>query len=373
MTFAMGLTFAILIAALIMFILDVYPIDFVAFSVMALVLVLGPILDVTPQEAISGFSNPATITVLAMFILSAGIYQTGVVNRLAHHMLRLSGQSHIKQLLVVMFAVGPISAFINNAAAVAILIPSVITLARKRHRAPSKLLIPLSYFSQLAGAVTLVGTSSNILASALSAKAGLGGFSMFEFSHIGLLVFTTGAIYLLFIAPRLLPEHRGDEPVIDSYQIKSYLSEVIVLEDSPLIGKSVVENRLGQLFDIDVLEIIRTGQRLHPPLDDEVFKAGDILFVKANAKQLLRIKDMEGLAIEPEMRLSNREITDKDRGLLEVEIGPNSALIGGTLESNNFRNYFNCTVIAIQKRGELVRERLSRVSLNFGDMLLVQG
>jgi di/tricarboxylate transporter len=142
-----AVAFAILIGALIVFVLDIFPIDFVAFSIMALVLVLGPFLDVTPLEAISGFSNPATITILAMFILSAGIYKTGAINRLAHHMVRLSGDSHIRQLVIVMLVVAPISAFINNTAAVAILIPSVITMAREHRRAPSKLLIPLSYFS----------------------------------------------------------------------------------------------------------------------------------------------------------------------------------------------------------------------------------
>ena len=148
----MLLAFAILAAALVIFILDVIAIDFVAFSIMALILVLGPTLGVEPHEAISGFGSPATITILAMFILSAGIYRTGVINRLASTMTRYSGTSNTRQLVIILLVVGPISAFINNTAAVAILIPSVITMARHHRRAPSKLLIPLSYFSQMAGA-----------------------------------------------------------------------------------------------------------------------------------------------------------------------------------------------------------------------------
>ena len=132
MTFEMALAFGILGGALVVFMLDIVAIDFVAFSIMALILALGPVLGVTPREAISGFSNPATITILAMFILSAGIYRTGIINRLAHVMIRFAGDSIVKQLLIIMFVVGPISAFINNTAAVAILIPSVITMARSR-------------------------------------------------------------------------------------------------------------------------------------------------------------------------------------------------------------------------------------------------
>ncbi|MDH3676255.1 MAG: SLC13 family permease, partial [Anaerolineae bacterium] len=154
MTFEIALAFAILIGALVIFSLDLFPIDLVALAIMALILILGPILGVTPQEALSGFSNPATITVLAMFILSGGINRTGAINLLARHMTRFAGDVELRQLITIMLVVGPLSIFINNTAAVAILIPSVIALAHEHHRAPSKLLIPLSFFSQLAGVIT---------------------------------------------------------------------------------------------------------------------------------------------------------------------------------------------------------------------------
>lgn len=373
MTLGIALAYTILLVALIIFALELFPIDFVAFAILALILVLGPILEIRPEEAISGFSNPATITVLAMFILSGGINRTGIINLLAQRMIRFAGTTELKQLITVMLVVGPISAFINNTAAVAILIPSVITLARERQRAPSKLLIPLSFFSQLAGIITLIGTSTNILASALSASEGYGEFRMFEFAKVGLLIFATGALYFLLIGRKLLPERRGEGEVTESYRIKEYLTEVIILDDSPLVGKAVVEGRLREQFDIHVLEILRDGQKLEHPLGDKVFQAGDILFVKANTGQLLKIKDIEGLAIEPEMRLEDQTLKSDQRGLLEVVIGPNSDLIGGTLETTNFRHHYNCTVIAIRKHGELIQERLGQVKLNFGDTLLLRG
>lgn len=373
MTPEIALTFAILIGALIVFALDIFPIDFVAFSILALMLALAPVVELTPEEAISGFSNPATITVLAMFILSGGIYRTGIINRLTRGSIRYAGNSELKQLFILMAIVGPISAFINNTAAVAILIPMVLTLAREHQRAPSKLLIPLSYFSQLAGVITLIGTSTNVLASALSAQHGYGAFGMFEFSHIGLFIFATGAIYLLTVGRKLLPERRTQPEASENYEMKEYLTEVILLENSPLIGKNVVESHLREQFDIHVLEILRNGRKLAHPLADKVFQAGDILFIKANTQQLLQIKDIEGLEIEPEMRLDSQELKSDKRGLLEVVIAPNSDLIGGTLESTNFRYHYNCTVIAIRKHGEVIRERLSEVTLNFGDTLLLRG
>ncbi len=373
MTPEMALAFAILIGALIIFVLDLFPIDFVAFTIMALVLVLGPILDVTPREAISGFSNPATITVLAMFILSAAVNSTGIINLLAHRMTHFAGSSEMRQLFTVMLVVGPISAFINNTAAVAILIPSVITMAREHQRAPSKLLIPLSYFSQLAGAMTLIGTSTNILGSTLSAEAGYGTFGMFEFTKVGLPIFVTGSLYLLLVGRKLLPERRTEWGVVENYRIREYLTEVIVLGNSPLVGQSVVKSRLRELFDIHILEILRNGKKLAHPLADKIFHSHDVLFIKTNTRRLLKIKDMEGLAIAPVVRLGDKELESKERGLLEVEIGPNSDLIGGTLESTNFRHHYNCTVIAIRKHGEVVRERLSDVILNFGDLLLLRG
>jgi di/tricarboxylate transporter len=373
MTIEIALVFAILAAALVVFALDIFPIDFVAFAIMALILVLGPLLGIAPEDAISGFSNPATITVLAMFILSGGIYRTGAINLLARRAVRLAGGSEFRQLLAVMAIVAPISAFINNTAAVAILIPFAMALARESKRSPSKLLIPLSYTSQLGGVVTLIGTSTNVLTSALTAREGLAGFGMFEFSKIGLLIFGTGALYMLLIGRRLLPERRTDTDIAEKYRVKDYLTEVVVLENSPLVGVTLAESGLSERFDIHVLEILRGGQKLSYPLADKVLRAGDILFIRANREQLLKIKDEEGLALEPEVRLGDEGLKAEEIGLLEVVIGPNSDLIGGTLEATNFRNRYSCTVIAIRKHGAILRERLGKVRLDFGDTLLLQG
>jgi di/tricarboxylate transporter len=353
--------------------LDIAPIDFVAFSILALILLLGPILNVSPQEAISGFSNSATITILAMFILSAGIYRTGIINHLAHYMVRFSGDNEVKQLLIILVVVGPISAFINNTAAVAILIPSVITMAREHSVAPSKLLIPLSYFSQFAGAITLIGTATNVLASGLAAQAGYGSFGMFEFSAIGVCILITGTLYLISIGRRLLPDRRLESEIAKDYRMDEYLTDVIVLEDSPLVGKTLVDARFREKFDTHVLEILRNGNTLPHPLHNKILRANDILFIKTKSDQLMQLQNPNKLAIEPEIRLCEKDLQSENRALLEAVIGPTSDLIGGTVESTNFRVHYNCTVIAIRKQGAVIRERLAKVSLHFGDTLLLRG
>jgi di/tricarboxylate transporter len=375
MTLEIALVFAIIVLALVIFALELFSVDFVAFGIMALLLALASagVIPVEMQDVLSGFSNSATITVLAMFILSGGLYRSGAIHLLARRVTKVAGDSEIRQLITVMFIVGAISAFINNTAAVAILMPLVIGLAREKKRASSKLLIPLSYTAQLAGVVTLIGTSTNILASSLSEKLGLGAFGMFEFSKIGLLILGTGVLYILLVGRHLLPIRRVEPEITESYQVKPYLTEVVVLEKSPLIGQSIVQSRLREGFDIDVLEILRNGRKLSHPLGGWVLQAGDILFVRGDTEQLLKIKDAKGLAIEPEVRLGDQELRSDEIGLLEVVISPSSSLIGGTLVETDFRRRYGCTVLAIRKHGALLRERLHRVRLGFGDSLLLQG
>lgn len=374
MTFEIALVLAILVAALVVFALDLFPIDFVAFALIALILVLGPVLGLTPEDAISGFSNPATITVLAMFVLSGGVYRTGMVNLLAHHVLRLAGGGEIRQLLAVILLAGPVAAFINNTPVVAILIPVLIRLAREHGRPPSTLLIPLSYAAQLAGVATLIGTSTNILASSLAEGAGLGGFDLFEFSTIGIIVFAVGCAYLLLIGRRLLPKRRAEGDVADQYHVPEFITEVVIEEDYPHVGCTLAQCDLGRELGIQVVGIVREGLPLPFPLASHGLRVGDILLVQADRERLLQIRDVaRGLNIEPETRLADHELRSDEVGLLEVVIGPNSDLIGGTLVSTDFRRRYGCTVVAMQKHGEILRQRLANVRLGFGDTLLLHG
>ena len=372
-TFEIGVAYSILIAAFIIFALDKFPIDFVAFAIMAVVLVLHDTLNMTLQEAVSGFSNSATVTVLAVFIISAGIQRTGTINYISRRMVEWGGSTERRQLLTIQGVSGPISMFINNTAAVAILIPAVIRMAREARRSPSKLLMPLSYVSQLAGVVTLIGTSTNILASELTGQSGIGGFSMFEFSAIGLVIFATGSLYLTLIAPRLLPDRGSGQSPERNYQFSEYISEVLVPEGSELDDKTLVEARLRQDFGVQVLEIIRAGQHIVSLQGDTKIYAGDILVVSGGADALVAVREDSRLQIEAQARLDNTDQLPSEIRLLEVVIGRNSDLLGGTLISTNFRNRYDTTVIALRRSGRVIRQRLGDVRFEFGDALLLQG
>jgi di/tricarboxylate transporter len=372
-TLGIGLAYGILLAAFIIFALDIMPIDFVAFAIMAVILVLHDTLDMTLQDAVSGFSNSATVTVLAVFILSAGIQRTGVINYISRRMVEWGGTEERRQILTIQGVSGPISMFINNTAAVAILIPAVIRMARESRRSPSKLLMPLSYVSQLAGVVTLIGTSTNILASELTDQAGLGGFSMFEFSTIGLMVFATGGLYLLIVAPYLLPDRQSAQTAERKYQVSEFLSEVLVPEGSTYDGNTLAEARIRQDFGVQVIEIIRGSQHITFLQRDTTIFAGDILVVSGSTDELVAIRDDPRLQIEAQARLDDTDRLPEEIRLLEVVIGPNSDLIGGTLISTNFRNRYDTTVIAMRRDGRVIRERLGAVRFEFGDTLLLQG
>jgi di/tricarboxylate transporter len=230
------LTLTVLVVALVAFVAEWLPVDLTALCVAIALILLGL---VTPEEGIAGFSSSATVTVMAMFVLSAGITRTGVIQVIRDRLLLWGGKNHHRQVFVLGALVGPISAFINNTAVVAIFLPIVEDWCKKQKISPSKLLIPLSYATVLAGMITVVGTSTNILASGISAKLGYGEFSLFQFTALGLVTFLVGLIYLAIFAPKLLPDRKSStgEFLDDDYGSKVYLSEVVVTPRSNLIAK----------------------------------------------------------------------------------------------------------------------------------------
>jgi di/tricarboxylate transporter len=334
---------------------------------------------VTPEEGIAGFSNSATVTVMAMFVLSAGITRTGVIQVIRDRLLVWGGKNPHQQVFVLGALVGPISAFINNTAVVAIFLPIVEDWCKKQKISPSKLLIPLSYATVLAGMITVVGTSTNILASGISAKLGYGEFSLFQFTALGVVTFLAGLIYLTIFAPKLLPDRKSStgEFLEDDYGSKVYLSEVIISPRSNLIGQTLSQSGLQRKFNFDVLELIRNKVHLSQPLADKVLNAGDILIVHSSREELLKIKDERGLEIFADIKFQQEDIesaiTTGEEKLAEVLILSNSRLIGTTLKDLKFRQRYNATVLAIRRGSELLQGRLGKIPLKFGDLLLVQG
>lgn len=369
-----AITLGVVVFALICFVGEWLPVDITAMAVMLLLIVLK---IVTPEEGISGFSNSATITVMAMFILSAGIARTGVIQIISNVLVRWGGKNSVQQILSLGVIVGPISAFINNTAVVAVFLPIVEDWCRKQSISTSKLMIPLSYITILGGVITTIGTSTNVLASGISEQMGYGGFGLFDFTILGLSTFVIGVLYLAIASPRLLPDRKApsNDGMDRSYDLKDYVSEVVITPGSGLIGKTLRSSQLQRKFDIDVLELIHNGIHFPQPLADKVLSAGDIFLVRGGREDLLNIKNEKEIDILPDVQFNQLEasLSSGEEAIAEVLVLSNSNLIGSTLKDSRFRQRYNATVLAIRRGEELIRSRLGKVPLRFGDVLLVQG
>jgi len=378
----MLVVFALVGLALVLFATEALPIDITAILVMVLLMVLEPWTQISAREGISGFSSPATITVLAMLILSTGISRTGVVQRLGNRLADFAGDDPFRQLAATVGVAGPVSGFINNTPVVAILVPVISDLAHEGKTSPSKLLIPLSFASMLGGMLTLIGTSTNILASDVAARlaeqpeyAGLGlrEFSMFEFTLLGVVVLIIGIAYLMTIGYWLLPERvLPEDDYVEEYELQDYLTEVVVREDSPVAGMTVEDVGQETPLDFDILQIDRSGESFVEPLNRKTLRSGDLLKVRTDRTSLERLMDVDGLDLVGAITGDELEQEEEEQGLVEVIVPARSALVGETLASSTFRDRYDVNVLAFRSRGELVRERMDHTPLKVGDTLLVQ-
>ena len=360
---------AILLLALVLFVTELVPIDLTALLVVGL-LILTRVL--TPAEGFSGFSHPAPVTVAAMLVLSTGLIRTGAVAKLGQKVSALGGSSEVSQLAVIFPVVALLSAFISNTAAVAMFLPLVLNIAREKKLSPSKLLLPLSYAAILGGACTYIGTSTNIIVGTIFAAGPHPPLQMFEFSGLGLVLLTLGAVYMLAIGQRNLPYRPTEASLTEGYRLREYLTELVIRSDSPLLDKTLRETDFSQMLDIEVLEIQRGRQKLRLFLQEIRLKSGDVLIVKGNLENILKIRDTEGVDILAEAKLSDRDLKSEDITLAEAVISPDSSLIGRTLKEANFRQRYQATALAIRRHASQIRDKLGRVRLRMGDMLLVQ-
>ncbi|MEM9087968.1 MAG: SLC13 family permease [Cyanobacteria bacterium P01_F01_bin.53] len=371
---SIAITLGITAVALVLFIVEIFPADITALGIMVSLVLLK---QVSPQEGIEGFSNPATITVMAMFILSAGVARTGVLQNASTWLTRWGGKRLGQQIMTLGLIVGPMSALINNTAVVSVFLPIVEDFCRQHRMSPSKLLMPLSFATVLGGMLTVIGTSTSVLASGLSGELGLGEFSLFQFTSLGAITFVVGLAYLSFVAPKLLPNRQVDDRGLSQkYGMKEYVSELVITPRSSLVGKTLKGSQLQRRFDVDVLELIRNNTHFPQPFADKTLAAGDILLARGGKQDLLKIRESAGLEILPDVQFGQKSWQGdmgEEEGIAEALVISNSNLIGSTLKDMRFRQRYNVTVLAIRRGEELLRDRMGRVPLRFGDLLLVQG
>ncbi len=391
LTTGMIVVFLVILGALALFATEPVPIDITALAIMVTLMLFGPVTAVltdigllagavelvTAEQGISGFASSATITVLAMFILSAGVQRTGVVQILGRKIAALTGDSESRQLGAIIGVVSPISGFINNTAAVAILLPMVTDLAHAGKTSPSKLLMPLSFASMFGGTLTLIGTSTNILASEIASRPEFLGrpFSMFEFTALGAVVGVVGVAYLMTVGRYLVPARiKPREDLTEEFEMGEYLTEVVVRDDSPILGQTVQEALQETDFDVDLVQLIRGKEVFLEPLGPKAIQAGDIFAVRTDRDTLVDLLDAEGLDLVPEVTVDEAELQQAEnvQNLVEVVVAPGSFLVGESLASTNFRQRYDATVLALRRGGDIVRERMDHRQLRVGDTLLIQ-
>jgi len=362
------LVLAVIIGAMGLFVTEKLRVDLVALCVLVALLILGLI---RPEQALHGFGNSATATVAAMFVLSAGLVRTGLMDWLARHLDRFAGQSGTRLVLVLSGTVAVLSAFIVNTATVAIFIPVAMALAKTRRVPASQVLMPLSFASQFGGVCTLIGTSTNILVNEIAVANDLADFGLFEFAPLGLALSAAGIAYLLIFGRWLLPRRKGEFQKVDKYRIADYLAELTVKEDSALIGQTwrlLGEKELGE---VNLIKLIR-GKKATWRAAATRIRAGDVLLVHGNADKLIKMANNFGLETQAEESFSDHHLSSSKVELFEVLVPPRSRLVGRTLRGLDFVRRYGCVVLAVQRRGAILRDRLADIQLDAGDALLLQ-
>jgi di/tricarboxylate transporter len=381
-TTSMLVVFGLIVVAMVLFVTEPIPTDITAIGIVVALVAFGRYTHITPSEALSGFSASATITILAMYILSAGVGETGVVTRLGAEIAVYTRGSKSRLMGAIVGITSVLAGVVNNTPVVAVFVPMVTDLADQSHVSPSKLLIPLSYASMLGGTLTLIGTSTNLIASDLAADlAGeypsLHAYSMFEFTALGVLVTAVGAVYLMTVAQQLLPERITVVDLTKKYELSGYLSRVYVPRDSRLVGSEIAEGIMGLDFeydlDLDVIQIIRGEKSFMAPATDRVIEAGDILTVRATEASRGTFVDRAGVRRLPRAPVTEDELSDPERKgtLIEVVVPGDSPIAGRSIADVRLRERFTDTVLAVRRGGETIRDGLPAVTLSAGDALLL--
>jgi di/tricarboxylate transporter len=376
-TSGMLVVFALVAATMFFFVTEAAPPDVTAIGVIVALVVLEPWTQVDLQTALSGFSSTATITILAMYALSEGIRQSGAIRVLGKKIAAVTQGSENLLLGSVVGLTGPIAGVVNNTPVVAVFIPMVADLADQARVSPSKLLIPLSYASMLGGTLTLIGTATNLVASeAYAAATGNPPFSMFVFTPLGIIVFLVGAVYLLTVAPRLLPDRIQPGNRTANYGVQPFLARVLVPARSPLVGTPArdVADDAHRDLSVDILDVLRGGDHFIASDTDRDVRGRDILTVRGDPGMIQQFCEFADLRFLPRAAVTDVELDQPERvALVELVVPRSSGLVGDTIGETRLRERYDATVLAVRRRGgELIREGFRDVELRAGDSLLLQ-
>lgn len=365
------ITLGLLLLALVLFGTEKLPVD-----VVGIILVIGLVMTniLTVQEGLSGFGDNVIITIGGLFVLTGGLIKTGLVDLIGRRLYRIAGNNEFILTALIMAVAAVSASVLKNTTTTAMFLPVVMGLAERAKIPPSKLLMPLAFGAILGGSCTLIGTSTNLAVSGAMQRYGMPGYSMFELTTVGVITVAVGMLYMLTIGRKLLPTRGGEDSLTEQYHIREYISELLVLPDSHLVGKTLREANLNQELDLNVLGIIRgKAEEKIVPAPRERIELNDLLIVEGKLANILNIKSEAGLEIKADFKLNDGILETDDIELFEVMVMRDSYLVGQTLKSISFRQNYDLTVLAINRHGETFFEKLSEVQLKFGDVLFVQG
>jgi di/tricarboxylate transporter len=367
MTAGIALMLGLIVLALVAFALEIVPLEVVALALLGTVFLLGL---VSPEEALAGFSNKAVVAIGALLVLSHALTKTGLVEAAAERIEVWATKRRWLGISVLLGMVALLSGFLNNTAIVAIFIPLAIDLSRRLQISPSRVLIPLSYASIFGGTLTLIGTSTNLLVSSIAQDAGQPPFAMFEFSLLGLIFLAVGLTYVTLFARRALPERIGARELEQRYDLGAYLTELRVAADSPLIGKTLTEARLGERFGVSVLEVVRGDQR-YDRIAGLPLQPGDRLVAQGVVDDIVRMRPELGLDVRVESDIGEGGVGGEDRVIAEALVHPSSVLVGRTLADVRFRQRYRSFVLGLRRYGGPLQRRLGHTLLRAWDALLL--
>lgn len=359
----------ILVLAMVMFVTEILPVDLVAVIIIVALVITGVL---TPEESVQGFSNVATVTVAAMFILSSALLKTGFVNNLVPRMAVFFRFNPKFGMGIMMTLVALMSGFINNTPIVAIFIPLVIRASAKARVNAIKFLIPLSYASMFGGVCTLIGTSTNVLVSGMAAQSGVEPLKMFQMTPLGLIFLVTGLFYMITVGEKLLPVRNYKANFTDRFNMRTYLAEIVILPGSLFADKTIKESALIEQLDITIISIQRNNQFLEMPSDNLVIRANDVVRIHCDTEKIKELKEEIGIKLTSDDDLDDRDILGVQTSLAEILVGRSPHLKGKTLQEIGFKNSFGAVVLAIKHRGEILHEKLRKIKLRTGDILLVE-
>lgn len=374
MTFEIGFLFALLAVMVYLFLTEKLPVDLTAFSGLVVLILFGYL---TPEEAFQGFASPAVITMLSIFIVGASMLQTGVADIVGRRIHTLVGGREVPLMVKIMLVTATLSAFMNNIAATAVLMPAVASLARRAGIAPSRLFMPLAYGAILGGTTTLVGTPPNIIAAAMLEERGLAAFGLFDFSPVGIVLLGLGVVYMITVGKRLLPDRpvgkptSADRDLAEVYQLHERLFSIRIPKGSALDGLSLREARLGDL-GLQVLVVNRGTERYLAPDASMKLRGGDLLLVEGRYDDMEELLRVRGLDVE---KAQPSQLPRPIRGVSGVRatVARESPLVGRTFKEIGFRERYGGVVVGIVRGNQILRERLGSHPLQAEDEILALG